>query len=239
MRAVATQFFDGREVTEGLLNHIEVAIRAYDPCLSCATHALGADAARSRAASTPTASLFSRAGAGAERMRLVVFGWGNDSRGDDGLGPALLRRVEARGLEGVTTVEDYQLQIEHALDLDGADLALFVDAARAGRRRSLSAKSRRAPKRPTRRTRWRPRPCSTFIDRCAARRRRRSCSRVRGESFGLGEGFSPEGVKRLEAAWRFLAELLREPDARVWRRIAQGKSRGEACRGGVGPAGCA
>ncbi|HEX5784214.1 MAG TPA: hypothetical protein VFY35_05760, partial [Burkholderiaceae bacterium] len=33
--------FDGREVTEGLLNHIEVAIRAYDPCLSCATHALG------------------------------------------------------------------------------------------------------------------------------------------------------------------------------------------------------
>ena len=31
----------GHEITEGLLNHIEVAIRAYDPCLSCATHALG------------------------------------------------------------------------------------------------------------------------------------------------------------------------------------------------------
>jgi NAD-reducing hydrogenase large subunit len=29
------------EITEGLLNHIEVAIRAYDPCLSCATHAMG------------------------------------------------------------------------------------------------------------------------------------------------------------------------------------------------------
>ena len=28
-------------LTEGLLNHIEVAIRAFDPCLSCATHALG------------------------------------------------------------------------------------------------------------------------------------------------------------------------------------------------------
>jgi len=41
VRAVARQFFDGREVTEGLLNHIEIAIRAYDPCLSCATHALG------------------------------------------------------------------------------------------------------------------------------------------------------------------------------------------------------
>ena len=30
-----------KEITEGLLNHIEVAIRAFDPCLSCATHALG------------------------------------------------------------------------------------------------------------------------------------------------------------------------------------------------------
>ncbi len=41
IRQVARQFFDGREITEGLLNHIEVAIRAFDPCLSCATHALG------------------------------------------------------------------------------------------------------------------------------------------------------------------------------------------------------
>jgi NAD-reducing hydrogenase large subunit len=41
VRAVARQYFDGREVSEGLLNHVEVAIRAYDPCLSCATHALG------------------------------------------------------------------------------------------------------------------------------------------------------------------------------------------------------
>ena len=41
VRSVAAQYFDGRAVSEGLLNHIEVAIRAYDPCLSCATHALG------------------------------------------------------------------------------------------------------------------------------------------------------------------------------------------------------
>ncbi len=41
IRAVAVQYLNGREITEGLLNHIEVAIRAYDPCLSCATHALG------------------------------------------------------------------------------------------------------------------------------------------------------------------------------------------------------
>jgi NAD-reducing hydrogenase large subunit len=41
IRHVARRYLYGREITEGLLNHIEVAIRAYDPCLSCATHALG------------------------------------------------------------------------------------------------------------------------------------------------------------------------------------------------------
>lgn len=41
IRVVAKQYLDGRELTEGLLNHIEVAIRCFDPCLSCATHALG------------------------------------------------------------------------------------------------------------------------------------------------------------------------------------------------------
>ncbi len=41
VRSVAREYLDGHELTEGLLNHVEVAIRAYDPCLSCATHALG------------------------------------------------------------------------------------------------------------------------------------------------------------------------------------------------------
>jgi NAD-reducing hydrogenase large subunit len=41
VRSVAREYLDGHELTEGLLNRIEVAIRAFDPCLSCATHALG------------------------------------------------------------------------------------------------------------------------------------------------------------------------------------------------------
>ena len=41
IRQVASQYLDGKQLTEPMLNQIEVAIRAYDPCLSCATHALG------------------------------------------------------------------------------------------------------------------------------------------------------------------------------------------------------
>ena len=39
---VAVKMMTGHEeVTEAMMNAVEVAIRAYDPCLSCATHALG------------------------------------------------------------------------------------------------------------------------------------------------------------------------------------------------------
>ncbi len=41
VQKVAQDELSGREITEGLLNKVEVAIRAFDPCLSCATHALG------------------------------------------------------------------------------------------------------------------------------------------------------------------------------------------------------
>ena len=41
IRSVASQYLDGRRLTEALLNQVETAIRAYDPCLSCATHAIG------------------------------------------------------------------------------------------------------------------------------------------------------------------------------------------------------
>jgi NAD-reducing hydrogenase large subunit len=38
---VAKEYIHGGEVREGFLNRVEGAIRCYDPCLSCSTHALG------------------------------------------------------------------------------------------------------------------------------------------------------------------------------------------------------
>ena len=38
---VAKEFVDGNNLTEGMLNRVEAAIRCYDPCLSCSTHAWG------------------------------------------------------------------------------------------------------------------------------------------------------------------------------------------------------
>lgn len=41
VQSVARRFVDGTKLTEGMLNRVEAAIRCYDPCLSCSTHALG------------------------------------------------------------------------------------------------------------------------------------------------------------------------------------------------------
>lgn len=58
---------------------------------------------------------------------ILVFAIGNESRGDDALGPLLARALE--GLDdGVEVIEDYQLQVEHVTDLVGRSAAIFVDA---------------------------------------------------------------------------------------------------------------
>jgi NAD-reducing hydrogenase large subunit len=38
---VAKKYITGKRLNEGLLNRVEAVVRAFDPCLSCATHALG------------------------------------------------------------------------------------------------------------------------------------------------------------------------------------------------------
>lgn len=60
---------------------------------------------------------------------ILVFGYGNPSRGDDALGPAFVDAVEAMNLEHVECLTDFQLQVEHAMDLKGRQRVLFVDAS--------------------------------------------------------------------------------------------------------------
>jgi hydrogenase maturation protease len=61
---------------------------------------------------------------------ILVFGYGNLSRGDDAVGPLLLAHLEQHAdLNKVEILNDFQLQIEHALDLQDREWVMFVDAA--------------------------------------------------------------------------------------------------------------
>ena len=37
----AQRFVRGKKLQQGMLNRVEAVVRAFDPCLSCSTHALG------------------------------------------------------------------------------------------------------------------------------------------------------------------------------------------------------
>ena len=64
---------------------------------------------------------------------LLVLGWGNLSRGDDALGPVCVAELQARLPAHLSPqiefLDDYQLQIEHALDLLGRQAVLLIDAS--------------------------------------------------------------------------------------------------------------
>jgi len=152
---------------------------------------------------------------------IVLFGCGNASRGDDAIGPLLLARAEA-WLAGqpqlhVRIIADFQLQIEHALDLRGAELALFVDAdtsctAPCVLRRvlpsqdatySTHALSPEAVLYVCRDITGGAPPPSYLLG-------------VRGEAFELGEPITAPAAANLEAAWTLLQALLLDGRPEAW-----------------------
>lgn len=66
------------------------------------------------------------------RNRILVYGYGNPGRQDDGLGPALVERLEHERIPGVATDSNYQLQVEDAVAVAETGLVIFVDAAATG-----------------------------------------------------------------------------------------------------------
>ncbi len=61
--------------------------------------------------------------------KVLVIGFGNPGRRDDGLGPALVAMLEAEDLPGVALDADYQLTVEDAAEVAAHDAVVFVDAS--------------------------------------------------------------------------------------------------------------
>jgi hydrogenase maturation protease len=62
-------------------------------------------------------------------MNILVIGYGNPGRLDDGLGPAFAEQVQALQLPGVSVESNYQLNIEDAELISKFDLVVFADAS--------------------------------------------------------------------------------------------------------------
>jgi hydrogenase maturation protease len=141
---------------------------------------------------------------------LLVFGWGNASRGDDALGPLFIERLRALALPGVECLDDYQLQPEHALDLAGRAGVLFVDASLTG-----AAPFEVSALQPGRDASFSSHAMSpaallqAYIDVHGSAPPPATLLAIRGERFGLGEPMSDAAMANLEAALSWVQGFLR------------------------------
>ena len=60
---------------------------------------------------------------------VLIFTWGNPSRGDDALGTEIYEQLQKDDLDNVDLLTDFQLQIEHVVDLEKRERVLFIDAS--------------------------------------------------------------------------------------------------------------
>ena len=153
---------------------------------------------------------------------VLIFGYGNLSRGDDALGPLLLDYVEKHvNLDGIEILTDFQLQVEHVLDLENRELVLFVDASVACAK-GFEFKEI-APVRDTSYTTHAMSPSAVLdVYREIKKQTPPPCFllSITGESFELGEGLSETAKAHLAQASRYTEQLLRTLDLTRWRELA-------------------
>lgn len=153
---------------------------------------------------------------------LLILAVGNPSRGDDALGPLFLERLAALreqfgDWDDVELLTDFQLQIEHTVDLENRALVLFVDASVSGpapfhftrlqavRDASYTshALSPAAVLHVYQQINHAPPPPAFQLA-------------IRGERFELGEPLSSVAEANLVAALAFTCRLLERRDAATW-----------------------
>ena len=156
---------------------------------------------------------------------VLIFAVGNESRGDDALGPLLLRELNtwliSNGIsDQFELLEDFQLQIEHAMDMQDRRLILFVDAGmdtnapfsfyRAHLNNEPILYSHTlAPEALLKvyEQFYNELPPDVFI----------LC--IRGEQFELGEDISRQAEDHLANALEFSKMLLLKPECTAWDRL--------------------
>ncbi len=153
---------------------------------------------------------------------ILIFAIGNESRGDDAIAPLLLRRLAAwldtGNIAGrFELLEDFQLQVEHATDMVGRELVLFIDAGLDTPAPYSFYRAKNNDSRTLFNHAITPEAVlSTYLQVYQQTPPPAFVLCIRGERFELGEALSPEAEQRMELAMGFLQELMREATASSW-----------------------
>lgn len=156
---------------------------------------------------------------------ILIFGIGNESRGDDALAPLLVRRLQAEDIRHVEFIEDYQLQVEHVTDLLDRSAVLFVDA-------DVSCSepfhfSEIAAAKDSSYTSHVLTPFAllhTYRQVYGTDAPPAFLLRIRGYDFELGNPLSDKAAANLDAATKLVRELCAGADPHRWRAYNPGAS---------------
>jgi hydrogenase maturation protease len=148
--------------------------------------------------------------ASADAVRpVLIFSWGNPSRGDDAIGPHLDALLSGQDLPGVDLLTDFQLQIEHVVDLEDRACVVFIDA-------SLSATppfefERLQPAEDSSYTTHAMSPAALMAVYCRVNQSTPPpcyLLSIRGYEFGLGQPISPDAQRHVEQALEFILRFI-------------------------------
>jgi len=150
---------------------------------------------------------------------VLVFAYGNLSRGDDALGPLLLEYIEDKlDTTQIDILCDFQLQIEHALDLENRQLVLFIDASVACK--AAFDLSELQPLKDKSYTTHAMSPASVLqVYQSIKKQAPPPCFllSIQGISFELGEELSAQAENNLQQAQIFAESLITKTELAFWR----------------------
>lgn len=145
-------------------------------------------------------------------MSILVLGYGNPGRQDDGLGPAVATAIDQLGWPNVTAYDNYQLNIEDAMEVAAHDLVWFVDAAKTGA--APYAVSALAPVGSIEFTShiMRPQTILAIAQQCYGKAPPAFLLGIRGYEFEFVETLTPGATENFDAALAMLMDSVRRSE---------------------------
>ena len=149
---------------------------------------------------------------------ILVLGYGNPSRGDDALGPLLLDYIQQQlDTSQFEVITDFQLQIEHALDLQNRQLVLFIDASVACEEAFKLTELQAAKDKSYTSHAMSPTAVLHVYQSITGKSPPPAfLLSIQGLRFELGEGLSPEAADNFQQACGYLRQLLLKPEVESW-----------------------
>lgn len=148
---------------------------------------------------------------------VLIFTWGNPSRGDDAIGPYLHDKLQQADLTDIDLLTDFQLQIEHAVDLEHRERILFIDASTSSV--APFEFSKLEPLRDSSYTTHAMSPEALLSVYTQVNRKAPPPAfmlSVRGYEFELGTAITEHASDNVAAAIDFIEDLLADNDMEEW-----------------------